>query len=102
MSNNNGCVLSTAGAVFCWGTNSKGQLGDGSSSSTTASTAVQVQNLSATATFIAAKSLSACAVLSSGAVQCWGDNTYGQAGNGTTNENGEFSPVTVSGFTSAQ
>lgn len=100
MSDDNGCVLSASGGVSCWGINSKGQLGDNSPASATASTAVQVQ-LGSAATFIAAKALSACAVLSSGAVQCWGDNTYGQLGNNATKAAGEFLPVSVAGVTAA-
>jgi len=38
----------------------------------------------------------ACAVLSDGRVQCWGSNTYGEIGDGTTND--ATSPVFVKGF----
>jgi alpha-tubulin suppressor-like RCC1 family protein len=50
-------------------------------------------------TAIAAGNGQTCAVLSSGAVQCWGDNTYGELGNGATT--GSSVPVTVSGITNA-
>jgi hypothetical protein len=39
-----------------------------------------------------------CVLLGSGAVQCWGDNTFGQLGNGTNTASN--TPVTVSGLPS--
>ena len=38
-----------------------------------------------------------CAVMSGGSLRCWGDNTYGQLGDGTTTNH--FTPVTAVGLT---
>jgi alpha-tubulin suppressor-like RCC1 family protein len=77
------CALSSAGAVYCWGSNSHGQLGNGNT--TDQRKPVQVVGLPAgvTVTQVGAGSYHTCA-LSSGAVYCWGYNYYGQLGDGTT------------------
>ncbi len=79
------CAVDHDGAVYCWGRNDSGQLGDG----TTASSAVPkpVPTLGAMAV-VGAGSNHTCAYtsLTSPPVQifCWGDNQYGQLGDGTT------------------
>ncbi len=62
------------------------------------STPVTVSGIS-TATAIALGNRHSCAVLSSGAVRCWGDNFYGELGDGTTTD--AATPVTVSGISTA-
>jgi len=91
------CALLTGGAVQCWGDNSWGQLGDGSSTEYS-STPVPVTGIS-TATALALAGQHSCALLASGAVRCWGNNAYGQLGNGTTTDSN--TPVTVHGIGSA-
>lgn len=76
------CALSAGGAVSCWGRNTVGQLGTGTT--TDAATAQPVHGLGGAAVDISAGALDACAVLASGAVQCWGYNGVGQLGDGTT------------------
>jgi alpha-tubulin suppressor-like RCC1 family protein len=77
---NHACVISSYdGTVWCWGDNTHGQLGDGTTTGRT--TPAQVPSPSiAQAMQIAAAGDTTCALLSTGQVWCWGDNTHGQIG----------------------
>ena len=90
------CALLNTGAVKCWGLNTYGELGDGTT--TTSSTPVNVSTLSSGVSAISAGGYQTCALLSTGAVKCWGQNTNGQVGDGSTTQRN--SPVDVSGLTS--
>jgi len=85
------CALTTGGAVACWGMNSAGQLGNGTT--TQALYPVPVPELTSGVTSVSVGYGHACAVTSGGGVMCWGDNTYGQLGDGTTIA--KSSPVAV-------
>ena len=88
------CALTTAGAVWCWGENTAGQVGDATAGSPRLAPA-QVSNLGGTAVDIVAGGAHACAVLSSGAVRCWGDNSAGQLGMGGADYTARDAPATV-------
>ena len=89
------CALMTDGGVQCWGNNEYGQLGDGGTTYRR-STPVSVMGLSGKVTSLALGFGYSCALTSDAAVQCWGTNTHGQLGDGTTID--RLTPVTVSGL----
>ena len=88
------CAIAAGGAAKCWGFNSGGQLGNGTT--TTSPTPLQVTGLATGVTAINADTWNTCAV-ASGAAKCWGYNAGGQLGNGTTADSA--TPVQVSGLT---
>jgi alpha-tubulin suppressor-like RCC1 family protein len=73
------CALRTDGVVRCWGDNREGQLGNGSMTSTPWPVSVALPSGSV-ATAIAAGDAHACAILQTGELYCWGDNSAGQVG----------------------
>jgi alpha-tubulin suppressor-like RCC1 family protein len=80
------------GLVYAWGSNTAGQLGNGTN--TASPTPVQVSGLSGVSQ-VAAGSAFSIAAKSDGTVWSWGDNTFGQLGLGnTTNQN---TPAQVNG-----
>jgi hypothetical protein len=78
------CVIHN-NAAKCWGSNSSGQLGDGTNNNATAP--VQVQGLTSNTSSITTGWSHSCAV-QSGVLKCWGSGSSGQLGNnaaGSTN-----------------
>ena len=74
------CALLGNGSVQCWGANTSGQLGDGTTTNRPSPT--PVSGLSDVQQIAAGKN-HACALLKDGTVQCWGVNGNGQLGDGT-------------------
>lgn len=67
---------------MCWGTNKKGELGDGKSKDSF--DPVPVSGLHTGVKSIVSGDHHVCALTNGGAVKCWGDNGVGQLGDGTT------------------
>ncbi len=106
------CAVLSGGTVECWGYNGYGVLGDGTSTgpatcggfpcSTVPGAVSGLTGVSA----VAAGNLGTCALISGGTVQCWGDNTYGDLGTGSSagptfcnSTPCSTTPVAVSGLT---
>ncbi|HPF30890.1 MAG TPA: chromosome condensation regulator RCC1, partial [Candidatus Saccharibacteria bacterium] len=81
------CALDTAGAVYCWGYNNYGQLGNNSSTDSLVPVAVTTVGTDMSGKTIQAISVGdshTCALDTAGAVYCWGYNGSGQLGNKQT------------------
>lgn len=73
------CAVTTSG-VKCWGYNASGQLGN--NTTTGSETPVDVSGLISGVNAVTGGGEHSCALLSDGLVKCWGDNLYGQLGDG--------------------
>ena len=88
-------ALKSDGTVWAWGSNSIGQLGDGTT--TNRSSPVQVPGLTGVVA-VAAGFAHTLALKSDGSLWVWGSNSSGQLGDGTTTYY-RTSPVQVPGLT---
>ncbi|MFK7984691.1 MAG: RCC1 domain-containing protein [Sandaracinaceae bacterium] len=86
-----GLLIGPGNALFGWGSNSNGQVGDGSSS--TRFMPVPIPALPSVSTVVAGSQTS-CAITGGGALHCWGNNASGQLGLG--DNMGRDTPTLVS------
>lgn len=101
---NHTCGITTSGETFCWGLNTKGQLGTSATTSSCLNGAVMCSDfplavsapVGVTFTTISAGADHTCAIATTGAAYCWGSDSLGQLGTGTTGSGGPV-PVPVSG-----
>lgn len=89
-----GCALLAGGTVKCWGDNGFGQLGTGDTAPRP--TAVAVDGLPAGPSSLSAGYYHACAVVAGGGIRCWGNNQFGQLGDGSFVD--RTRPVAVTGL----
>src|SRR5262249_29546752 len=96
------CALRTDTTVYCWGQNPQHELGP-----TTITTRSYAEADYPVAVGISgARQISSggdhtCAAMSDGTLRCWGNDQYGELGNGTVTGNGIGTPVTVFGIDDA-
>ena len=92
------CARLSNGQARCWGLNTEGQVGDGTR--TTRPRPKPVRNVGNTAALtgvadVAAADQHSCARLADASVVCWGVNTAGQLGTGSTTPARRLTPVVV-------
>lgn len=80
------CAVMGSGRVYCWG--KKGDLGVLGTNATQDlnGTPTRIDGLSEPAVGVASAGSTVCALLRSGAVECWGSNGQGQLGTGTADD----------------
>ncbi|HEX7665236.1 MAG TPA: hypothetical protein VF407_12010, partial [Polyangiaceae bacterium] len=84
------CAIGTDGSLVCWGSNTEGELGRGTT--TTQELAAKVGSLS-NVVAVSPGADHVCATTKDGATWCWGNNKYGQIGDGTTDA--RLTPVKI-------
>jgi alpha-tubulin suppressor-like RCC1 family protein len=92
---NHACGIS-AGVSYCWGFGHQGQLGTGDTAKRYVPTPVQVPAGVAFTSLTAGSSFT-CGLTSTGAAYCWGDNSSGQLGNGSSSPSNSLVPIPVTG-----
>jgi alpha-tubulin suppressor-like RCC1 family protein len=88
------CTVTSGGGLDCWGDNTWGEVGNGTSGSP--ATSPVAVSITGTVQAVSTGGQHACAVVNGatmGEAFCWGDNTYGGLGDGTTTQ--QDSPVRV-------
>ena len=88
------CALLDDGNVSCWGYNKYGQLGDGTTTDRNTPVLTDSLGTGRTAVHVTTGFRHACALLDNGDITCWGHNSDGQLGDGTTTD--RSSPTAVS------
>jgi alpha-tubulin suppressor-like RCC1 family protein len=78
------CALLQSGGVMCWGGNSRGQLGDGTTQDRPSP--VEAAGLPLPAAEVSCGGEYTCARLENATVHCWGANDEGQLGSGTNDD----------------
>ncbi len=77
------CGLMTTGELKCWGANTNGAVGNGS---TTAVTSPTVIDSGVTYAEVSGGVSHTCGITTAGVLKCWGDNSSGQLGDGSTTQ----------------
>ena len=89
------CALTTDDAAYCWGDNERGQLGRGGANLGSQPTPALVLGAITYASLAIGLGRHSCGIGVNSTTYCWGENTYGALGNGSTGD--VATPVAVSG-----
>jgi alpha-tubulin suppressor-like RCC1 family protein len=81
--NQHSCAVLAGGVARCWGAGSFGQLGNGLTTVSSATSPIEVTEVSSNISFVMARGERSCFALSSGGVRCMGFGGQGQLGDGS-------------------
>ena len=92
---NHSCAVVRSGHLYCWGDNQDGRLGTGAVSAYEPTPT----RVGGTARYraVAAGNFHTCALTTEGDAWCWGNNSWGQVGNGTVGGSPILTPQAVGG-----
>jgi alpha-tubulin suppressor-like RCC1 family protein len=77
------CAIRTSGALYCWGDNASGRLGNGTTTSTATATQVSGGGVWKSVFVMAMSARHTCGIKDDDTLWCWGSNNRGQLGLGT-------------------
>jgi alpha-tubulin suppressor-like RCC1 family protein len=93
---NHACGLDATGQALCWGWDLSGQVGDGPPDQENKYAPIEVAgDLSFTS--LVAGSMHTCGLDGTGKAWCWGNDTYGQVGDGPADQGNKYAPIRVAG-----
>lgn len=87
------CAVIRTGRVYCWGTDWHGELADGRPDKLKSTLSPLPAGGALVVRALDAGTEHTCAVASDGRTYCWGDNLYGQLGEGTTTARASPTPI---------
>ena len=80
------CAILDDGTVSCWGSNSRGQVGDGTTTDRAVPTQTGNLDPSFPAVGISLGGDKSCSIVQNGEIYCWGGNSNGELGIGSTGD----------------
>ena len=98
---NTTCVVTTSGAIRCWGSNTYGQLGTAVTLGQSTTTPTAINNLTGTFTSVSAGDFGVCAMKSDKSIHCWGSDLWGQRGDDAAQTADDAAPTRISSVTTA-
>lgn len=87
------CGITTAGVLKCWGSNSNGQVGDGTTTDRLAPTTIDAGSVYSKFIDNYVGELNFCGILTNGQIRCWGYNGWGNLGDGTSSD--KYTPTVI-------
>lgn len=86
------CGLRTDGSLWCWGRDSQGVFGNGSTTTTTHPSPIPISS-GVSWSALQTNRYHSCGIQSDGSLWCWGLNSYGQLGDGTKSTRPDPTPI---------
>ncbi len=98
------CAIASDNNAYCWGYNNAGQLGNGTTNDSSVPVAVNTSGALSGKTIVAISvgAKFTCVLASDNNAYCWGENLFGQLGNGSTTQSSLPVAVTTSGVLSGK